>query len=63
MRAREQLAANPVSPGNVDVKALRGYSDLWRLRVGDWRIWFTFDSARQTVVVAAVLPRARAYRD
>lgn len=33
----------------------------WRLRVGDWRVRFTFDDERRAIVVLRVLPRGRAY--
>ena len=35
----------------------------WRLRVGDWRVRFRFESATSTMFVQRVLPRGRAYRD
>jgi mRNA interferase RelE/StbE len=36
-------------------------SDEWRLRVGDWRIRFNFDTDAHAIVVTRVLPRGRAY--
>jgi mRNA interferase RelE/StbE len=35
----------------------------WRLRVGDWRVRFSFDDEQRLIVVLRVLPRGRAYRD
>lgn len=35
----------------------------WRLRIGDWRVRFSFDDERRLIVVLRVLPRGRAYRD
>ncbi len=34
-----------------------------RLRVGDWRVRFRFDSAGRALIILRVLPRGRAYRD
>jgi mRNA-degrading endonuclease RelE of RelBE toxin-antitoxin system len=34
----------------------------WRLRIGDWRVRFTFDDHQRVIVVLRVLPRGRAYR-
>jgi mRNA interferase RelE/StbE len=45
-----------------DVVKLTGADEEWRLRVGDWRVRFTRDSAG-LVNVLRVLPRGRAYRD
>ena len=46
---------------SADVKRLHGQPDLWRLRVGDWRVLFAYDHQEQRIIVAQVLPRGRAY--
>lgn len=46
-----------------DVTKLRGSSDQWRLRVGDWRIRFRLDPDNRVIVVARVLHRSQAYRE
>lgn len=43
-----------------DVRKLRGSAE-YRLRVGEWRVRFSRDEAKQEVVVLRVLPRGRAY--
>ncbi len=43
-----------------DVKKLAGKDDLWRLRVGNYRVMFIM--SRDTVTVARVVDRSRAYR-
>ncbi len=48
-----------VAPRMGDIRKLD--SAQWRLRVGDWRIRFTFDDEKQVIVVLRVLPRGRAY--
>ncbi len=40
-----------------DVKFLRGMGATFRRRVGDWRILFELDKARQTIIVLAVKRR------
>ena len=42
-----------------DVKRLKGYTDLYRLRIGDWRILFTMIA--NNILVEDVLPRGGAY--
>jgi mRNA-degrading endonuclease RelE of RelBE toxin-antitoxin system len=48
--------------GQGDVRPLQGQPDF-RLRVGDWRNRFRFDSESHTLIILRVLPRGRAYRD
>lgn len=51
------------SDGTGDVKRLQGVKPPeWRLRVGDYRAGFTFDSARQVLEILYVRHRRDAYR-
>jgi len=43
-----------------DVKKLKGYIDLFRLRVSDYRIVFSVDG--ENMRIYSVLPRGEAYR-
>jgi len=43
-----------------DVKKLQGYINLFRLRVGDYRIIFSIDN--ESLRIYDVLPRGEAYR-
>lgn len=47
------------APRSGDIRKLD--SVQWRLRVGDWRVRFSFDDENQMIVVLRVLPRGRAY--
>jgi mRNA interferase RelE/StbE len=60
-QALRRLASDQVG----DVKKLTGPDPEWRLRVGDWRIRFTFVHAEdvETILVLRVLPRQSAYRE
>jgi mRNA-degrading endonuclease RelE of RelBE toxin-antitoxin system len=44
------------------VRKLKGEENLWRLRVGAWRVIFAPDHERHVIDVLAVRPRGRAYR-
>jgi len=55
----ETLVLAPFDAPNV--RKLRG-RDGWRLRVGAWRIIYTVDAARLTIVVLTIVTRGKAYR-
>ena len=60
--ALDRLVADP-SGSAGDVAKLRGQQNVWRLRVGDWRVLFERDATTHTIDVVAVAPRGEAYRD
>jgi mRNA interferase RelE/StbE len=45
-----------------DIRRLQGREERWRLRVGDWRVIFTYDSDAHAIVILSVKPRGDAYR-
>jgi len=55
----ESLSADPRPR---DCVKLRGRKDLWRLRVGDYRVIYAIDDAKRTVDIIAVRHRREAYR-
>ncbi|MGE5442270.1 MAG: type II toxin-antitoxin system RelE family toxin [Bacteroidota bacterium] len=59
LRAVMTLEANPRPPG---AKKLRGESDLWRVRVGDYRILYSIEEARLVVLVVKIGHRREVYR-
>ena len=48
--------------GRGDVIKLQGTEMEWRLRVGDWRVRFTFTDQGHTIMILRVLHRSQAYR-
>jgi mRNA interferase RelE/StbE len=48
--------------GSGQIKKLAGTSAEWRLRVGDWRVRFSFRSPPPGILILAIEPRDRAYR-
>ena len=54
----EQYAIDPASQAN-NIKALKGESGVYRLRIGDWRILFTADG--EIVAIIRIAPRGSAY--
>ncbi len=59
-RAIMGLADEPRPPGALK---LVGEDDLWRLRVGDWRIVYSIGDGKLIVVVVRIAPRGKVYRD
>jgi len=57
--AINQLVHNPRPVG---CKKLAGYDNLYRLRVGDWRISYAIEADKLIVLVVEIVPRGQAYR-
>ena len=49
-------------PNGEDIKKLKGYSDLLRLRVGDYRIIYTVDHGELVVIVVDAGNRGQIYQ-
>ena len=45
---------------NGDIKKLKGYNFTYRLRVGEYRIIYSF--SEEAIIIKAVLPRGSAYK-
>ena len=54
----ESLAQNPRPAG---CKKLKGYKDLWRVRVGDWRVVYIIDDPAKVVSVTRIAHRREVY--
>jgi mRNA interferase RelE/StbE len=50
------------SPKPVGSRKLSGEKNMWRLRVGDYRVVYTVDDRRRLVDIVAVRHRKDAYR-
>ncbi len=55
----ELLAVNPRPSG---CKKLHGYPNLWRIRVGEYRIIYRIDDEKQIIDVSFIRHRSDAYR-
>lgn len=54
-----RLAGDSRPPGCI---RLAGATDLWRIRIGDWRAIYTVDDTSRNVDIVAVRHRSDAYR-
>lgn len=52
------LAENPRPAG---CKKLRGYKDLWRIRIGDYRVIYFINEGKQFISIARVAHRKEVY--
>lgn len=52
------LAANPRPSG---CRKLKGHSDIWRIRVGDYRVLYTVDDAEMIVRISRIAHRREVY--
>ncbi|MEU3309757.1 type II toxin-antitoxin system RelE family toxin [Nocardiopsis sp. NPDC055551] len=59
-RAIEALAENPRPEGRVQIK---GQTDMWRIRVGGYRIRYEIDDDVLVVLLLKVAPRGGFYDD
>ncbi len=55
-RLKEAIEKIPLG----DIKKLQGYSDAYRLRVGDLRVLFTMDA--EVIYIENIVPRGQAYK-
>jgi mRNA interferase RelE/StbE len=60
-QAISKVAANPSAP-NPNLRPLKGVPNGFRIRVGDWRVSYTFDRVAGVIDVFEIAPRGGAYR-
>lgn len=60
-RVARHLDLLPDTPRPPGCKKLRGATDLWRLRVGDYRIIYAVDDTTRVIEVRAIRDRKDAY--
>lgn len=60
LRAIQNLAKEPRPPGT---RKLRGYEDVYRVRVGTHRILYSIESGRLLIIVLKVGHRRDVYRE
>lgn len=62
-RIRKAIGGLQTDPRPGGHKKLTGYENLYRLRVGDWRIIYAIEDDKLIVLVLEISPRGGAYRD
>ncbi len=62
-RIRQTIRGLASEPRPIGYKKLTGYENLYRVRVGDWRLIYAIEDKRLIVLVLEVSPRGGAYRN
>lgn len=60
--AVKELEQDPVTPRGNTIKRMKGYSNLWRYRLGDFRLIYEVAHNSQMLRLLAVGPRASIYK-
>jgi mRNA interferase RelE/StbE len=56
------LKLDPIPFRKADLSKLKGYDNVYRIRVGDLRIVFEVLWAQRTIIIHYIGPRGKAYR-
>lgn len=62
IRIRAALDKMLTNVQSIDLKKLEGYTDLWRLRVGDWRVILRIVGKEVTVYALRIKHRKEVYK-
>ena len=49
------------APNKLDIKKLKGRKNVYRARLGKWRIIYRVDTKEKSILVHDILPRKNAY--
>lgn len=60
-QAHAELAQDPVTPHGDTIKKLKGWDNLWRYRLGDYRLIYAVAATSQVVQLLAIGPRKDVY--
>ena len=62
-RIRDAIRSLAEDPRPIGYKKTSGYDNLFRVRVGDWRIIYAIEDDKLIVLVLEVAPRSGIYRN
>ncbi|MFZ2410140.1 MAG: type II toxin-antitoxin system RelE/ParE family toxin [Candidatus Methanoperedens sp.] len=61
-RIKEKLLSFAENPFTCDIKKIKGKEDIFRLRIGDYRVLYIFDNKEKSIYVVKIDKRSRIYR-
>jgi len=62
-RLRVVIRSLAEDPRPIGYQKMSGYDNLYRIRVGDWRIIYAIEDDRLIVLVIEIAPRSGIYRN
>jgi mRNA interferase RelE/StbE len=60
-RVLTKVEALSHAPRPIGCKKLNGYTDLWRVRIGDWRVVYLVDDKTKFVSITRIAHRSEVY--
>lgn len=60
-RIFNKIEALSPEPRPHQCRKLQGFNDLWRIRIGDYRVIYSIDDTTETIDVIAIRHRREAY--
>ncbi|MEF8873815.1 MAG: type II toxin-antitoxin system RelE/ParE family toxin [Candidatus Thermoplasmatota archaeon] len=61
-KIKEILTEEPLPGGKGDIKKIAG-TEYWRLKVGDYRVFYDVDKGEKKVYIISVRHRSNAYKE
>ena len=58
-----KLQTTPYPIKEYDLKKLRGFKDVYRIRIGDYRVSYWINDKLKKIIILEVKRRGQAYRD
>ena len=56
------LKVTPIPVKDYDVKKIKGKENIYRIRIGDYRIAYRYKKKEEKIEILLVLPRKKAYQ-
>jgi mRNA interferase RelE/StbE len=61
IRIFSKIEALSIEPRPSGCRKLQGFTNLWRIRIGDYRVIYSIDDKTETIDIVAVRHRREAY--
>ncbi len=61
-RIKKKLLSFSENPFTGDIKKVKGKEDVFRLRIGDYRVLYILDNKEKSIYIAKIDKRGRIYR-
>lgn len=62
LRIKEAVKKLEIYPPGIEIGKVKKYSDVFKMRVGDWRVFFRYKFLTQQVEIISIRLRDKAYK-